>query len=115
MIYYTANVAFAVRIAMSSLPHKKQGVAERMASDDVVPTTPTPDLWRVYESEDGATHMAIFSTAQAAHTAGRKATTALCGVTVTTSQTPWRNGEPLRVCEVCKTRARQRRVVAESP
>ena len=86
-----------------------------MANDDVVPTIPTPDLWRVYESEDGNTHMAIFSTAQAAHNTRREATRALCGVTVTTGDTPWRNGEPLRVCDACKTRARQQRVVIESP
>jgi hypothetical protein len=92
-----------------------EGSLYKMANADVVPTIPTPDLWRVYQSEDGDTHMAIFSTAQAAHNARSKATTALCGVTVTTGDTPWRNGEPLRVCEACKARARQRRVVTESP
>jgi hypothetical protein len=38
-----------------------------MASDDVVPTIPTPDLWRVYDSEDrdalGILHSpAVFTT-----------------------------------------------------
>ena len=86
-----------------------------MADADVVPTVPTPDLWRVYESDDGDTHMAIFTTTQAAYDARRKATTALCGVMVMTGDTPSRNGEALRGCEACKARARQRRVITEIP